>query len=90
MFWEREEVFGSGMGSVVQPSNRVISRMEVSTVQTKASVIPLVTKVQLPMKSVKADLCPKSYKTSLSIGERHQTCDQLPVSEPLALCTGQF
>ena len=56
------------MGSVVQPSNHVISRMGVSKVQTSASLIPPVTKVQLPVKRVEADLSPKSYKTSPSMG----------------------
>lgn len=78
------------MGSVVQPSNRVISRMGVSKVQTRTSLIPPVSKIQLPVKSVEADLALKSYKTSPSMGEMHQTCDQLPVSELLALCIGQF
>lgn len=78
------------MGSVVQPSNRVIPRMGVSKLQTKARPTPLVIRVQLSVKSVEADFSLKSYKTSLSMGKMHQTCDQLPVSEPLALCIGQF
>lgn len=78
------------MDSLVQPSNRGISMMGVSKVQTRASLIPVVTKIQFPMKSVEAELSPKSYKTSPSMGEMHQTHDQLPVSEPLALCIGQF
>lgn len=78
------------MGSVVQPSNHVISRMGVSNVQSRASLILPITKTQLPVQSVEADLFPKSYKTSPSIGKMHETRDQLPVSEPLAPCIMQF
>lgn len=78
------------MGSAVQPSNYVMSRMGVSKEQTRASLIPPVTKIQLPAKSVGADFSSKCFKTSLSMGEMHQVCDQLPVSEPPALCVGQF
>ena len=78
------------MGNTGQSSDYVISRMGVSKVQSRANLIPPVTKIQLPEKSVEADLFPKSYKISLSTGEVLQTHDQLPGSEPLALCTRQF
>ena len=50
------------MGSVVQPSNHVISRMGVSKVQTSASLIPPVTKVQLPVKESGSRLISKKLQ----------------------------
>lgn len=77
------------MGSVVQPSSHVISRMGVSNVQSRASLILPITKTQLPVQSVEADLFPKSYKTSPFIGKMHKTCDQrLSLNHlPLASCS---
>lgn len=54
------------MGSVVQPSTRVIARMGVSKGQPRVTPIPLFTRIQLPVKSVEEDLRLTS-KTSASV-----------------------
>lgn len=46
--------------------------------------------IQLPGKSVKADLSPKSYKTSPSMEKIQETCDQLPVSDHLPFASSSF
>lgn len=96
VFWERGGESGSRMlardvmDSVAQPSNCVMSRMGGSKLPARASLIPPVTTIQLPVKSVKADLSPNSHKTSPCTGKIHQTCDQLPVSDHLPFASSSF
>lgn len=77
------------MGSVVQPANRVTSRVGVSKVQRRESLVSPVTKMQLPVQSLEADLPWKSYDPPPSSGKCITPVTSC-ISEPLAAASGSF